>query len=76
MSRVSGFAEDELAIWEGILPDAVEEELTRRDYGVYNVLLLSHRDGVHYREGLGRILCSSLGRALESGPVWKDIILG
>ena len=76
LSRVSGFTEDELAIWEGILPDAVEEELTRRDYGVYNVLLVSHRNGLHYREGLGRILCSSLGRALDAGPIWKDIILG
>ncbi|RMZ88159.1 hypothetical protein DV736_g4617, partial [Chaetothyriales sp. CBS 134916] len=76
MSRVSGFTEDELAIWEGMLPDAIEEELNTCNYGVYNVLLVSHRDGVHYREGLGRILCSALSRALRPGPVWKDVVLG
>ncbi|RMZ77017.1 hypothetical protein DV738_g4650, partial [Chaetothyriales sp. CBS 135597] len=76
LSRVSGFTEDELAIWEGMLPDAIEDELSTPNYGVYNVLLVSNRDGVYYREGLGRILCSSLPRALPPGPVWKDVVLG
>lgn len=76
MSRLSRFAEAELDIWEGWLPDAIEEELERRNYGVFNVLLVTCRAGVYHREGLGRILTSSLTRALEPGPVWKDIVLG
>jgi hypothetical protein len=75
MSRVSGFTEDEQANWEGLLPDTIEEEMAQRDYGVYNVLLVSERGSVHYRAGLGRILTSCLDRALEPGPVWKDITL-
>ena len=75
MSRVSAFTEDEQANWEGLLPDVIEEELAVRNYGVYNVLLVSERDGLHYREGLGRILTSCLDRALKPGPVWKDIVL-
>ena len=76
ISRVSGFAEDERINWEGLLPDVTEEEMAKKDYGVYNVLLVSQRDGVHYREGLGRILTSCLERALDPGPVWKNIVLG
>ena len=76
MSRVRGFTEDEQINWEGLLPDVIEEEIARKDYGVYNVLLVSEREGVHYREGLGRIFTSCLERALDPGPVWKDIILG
>ncbi|KIW73122.1 hypothetical protein PV04_01265 [Phialophora macrospora] len=76
MSRVSRFTDDELAIWEGTLPDDVEEVLMKRDYGVYNVLLVSQKDGIYYREGLGRILTESLDRAPEPGPVWRDIVLG
>ena len=76
MSRVGGFTEDEQINWEGLLPDVIEEEMARRDYGVFDVLLVSERDGVHHREGLGRILASSLGSALDPGPVWKDIVLG
>jgi hypothetical protein len=76
MSRVSRFTEDELAIWEGTLPDAVEEVMQKRDYGVYNVILTSRRDGIYYREGLGRILTEALDRAIDPGPEWKDIIFG
>ncbi|KIX06397.1 uncharacterized protein Z518_04373 [Rhinocladiella mackenziei CBS 650.93] len=76
LSRVSRFTEDELAIWEGSLPDGVEETLSRRDYGVYNVMLVSQQGGIYYREGLGRILTEALDRALEPGLVWKDIVLG
>ena len=76
MSRVSHFTEDELAIWEGTLPDAVEEVLEKRDYGVYNVLLVSAKDGVCFREGLGRVLVELLDNALEPGAVWRDIVLG
>ena len=75
MSRVSGFTEDEQLNWEGLLPDVVEEEMSQRDHGVYNVLLVSERDGVHYRAGLGRILTSCLSRALDPGTVWKNITL-
>lgn len=76
MSRVSRFTDDELAIWEGTLPDDVEVLLGRRDYRVYNVMLVSKRDGVYYREGMGRILAEALDRAMEPGPRWKDIVLG
>lgn len=77
MSKVNHFTDDELAIWEGTLPDDIEEMLYRsRSYGVYNVMLVSQREGIYYREGLGRILTASLDRALEPGPVWKDIVLG
>ena len=76
MSRVSGFTEDEQINWEGLLPDVIEDEMARRDYGVYNVLLVSERDGVHYRQGLGRILTSCLERALKPGPIWRNIVLG
>lgn len=75
MSRVSKFTEDELAIWEGTLPDEVEDLLPQRDYGVYNVMLVSKRDGIYYREGLGRILTGALQRAVQPAG-WKDIILG
>ena len=76
MSRVSRFTEDELAIWEGTLPDDVEKAMERRDYAVYNVILISQQDGIYYREGLGRILTEALDRATEPGPVWKDVVLG
>ena len=76
MSRVSRFTEDELAIWEGTLPDDIEDVMERRDYGVYNVLLVSERDGIYFREGLGRILTEALDRAIEPGPGWRDIVLG
>ena len=76
MSRVNGFTEDEIQNWEGHLPDAVEDEIAGKDYGVYNVLLVSQRNGVRYREGLGRILTTCLDRALDPGLVWKDVILG
>ena len=76
MSRVSQFTEDELAIWEGTLPDDVEKAMERRDYAVYNVILISQQDGIYYREGLGRILTEALDRATEPGPVWKDVVLG
>ena len=76
MSRVSGFADGELDLWEGWLPDSIEEELERRDYGVYNVLLVTHLDGVYRREGLGRVLTSSISRAMDPGPVWKNVVLG
>ena len=75
MSRVSGFTDDELAFYESTLPDAVEEAMEKRDYGVYNVLLVSQVDGVCYREGLGRILTESLDRAWEPAG-WRDIVLG
>lgn len=76
MSRVSGFTEAEVDAWEGFIPDAVEEEMARRDYGVYNVLLVTSRDGVCYREGLGRIMTSAVSRCLDPGPVWKNVVLG
>ena len=76
MSRVNHFTEDELAIWEGMLPDKVEELLSQRNYGVYNVMLVSKQNGIYSREGLGRILTEALDRALEPGPQWKDIVLG
>jgi hypothetical protein len=76
MSRVSAFTEDELAIWEGTLPDDVEDAMEKRDYGVYNVMLVSVNDGIYYREGLGRVLTQALDRSLEPGPSWKDIVLG
>ncbi|EHY58365.1 hypothetical protein HRR83_007269 [Exophiala dermatitidis] len=76
MSRVSHFTDDELAIWEGTLPDDIEDMLSRREYGVYNVMLVSRKDGIYYREGLGRILTEALHRALEAGPEWKEIVLG
>ncbi|KPI40622.1 uncharacterized protein AB675_10828 [Cyphellophora attinorum] len=77
MSRMSRFTEAEIEAYEqGWLPDAVEEEMSRRDYGAYNVLLVTCRDGVYYREALGRILASAVHRALAPGPVWKDVVLG
>lgn len=76
MSRVSRFSDDELTIWEGELPDEVEDLLATKDYGVYNVMLVSHKDGIYYREGLGRILTVALENAVEPAPTWKDIILG
>ncbi len=75
MSRVSGFTDDELAFYESTLPDVVEEAMEKRDYGVYNVILVSQVDGVFYREGLGRILAESLDRAWRP-PAWRDIVLG
>lgn len=75
MSRVTGFTEDELANWEGTLPDDVEDILAQRNYGVYNVLLVTEHRGMHYREGLGRVLVSSLSKALEPGPCWRNILL-
>jgi hypothetical protein len=76
MSQVSQFTDDELAFWEGTLPDDVEDVLAGRKYGVYIVLLVSKRAGIYYREGLGRIMTEGLDRALDPGPEWKDIVLG
>lgn len=76
MSKVSRFTDDELSIWEGTLPDVVEDTLATRDYGVYNVMLVSQKNGICHREGLGRILTEALDRTLKPGPEWKDIILG
>lgn len=76
MSRLSRFSDDELSIWEGELPDEVEDILEQRDYGVFNVMLVSQKDGIYYREGLGRILTGALERTIDPAPAWKDIILG
>ena len=86
MSRVDAFTEDELALWEGILPDTVEHVVERPKgisnddwhptYGVYNVLLVIQHEGHFHRQGLGRVLTSSLGKALDPGPVWKNVLLG
>lgn len=78
MSRVGGFAEEELNTWEAspFFPDAAEDEIERFDYGVYNVMLVSERDGVFYREALGRILTSAVSRALDPKPCWQDVLLG
>lgn len=76
LSEVDTFTQDELSLWDGILPDAVEDALNQPNYGVYNVLLVVRRGGICYREGLGRILRDSLDKALEPGPVWKHILLG
>ncbi|EXJ89685.1 hypothetical protein A1O3_02752 [Capronia epimyces CBS 606.96] len=76
MSKVDRFTDDELSFWEGTLPDDIEDLLTQRDYGVYNVMLVSRKDGIYCREGLGRILTEALSRALEPGPEWRDIVLG
>lgn len=76
MSRVSRFTDDELSIWEGTLPDDTEDLLSGRNYGVYNVMLVTKQDGIYHREGLGRILTEALHRALAPGPEWTDIVLG
>ncbi|RVX75667.1 hypothetical protein B0A52_00023 [Exophiala mesophila] len=76
MSRLSRFSDDELLIWEGELPDEVEEILEQRDYGVFNVMLVSQKNGIYYREGLGRILARALDNTIDPAPAWKDIILG
>lgn len=76
MSQVDQFTDDELAIWEGTLPDDIEEMVMQRIYTVYNVMLVSKTDGIYYREGLGRILTGGLDRALHPGPQWKDLVLG
>jgi len=76
MSRVSQFTEGEMIIWEGTLPDAIVKVMEKQDYGVYNVLLVSQKDGIYYREGLGRILTEALHRAVGLGPEWRDIVLG
>lgn len=75
LSRLSRFDTNELLAWEGQIPDVVEEEIQRFDYGVYNVMLVSMYNGVYFREGLGRIIASALDRSLEP-PNWKDILLG
>jgi len=76
MSRVDAFTQDEMATWDGTLPDDVEDILTRFRYGVYNVLLVSKKDGICYREGLGRILIGALKKALDPGPAWQEVMLG
>ena len=78
MSRLSRFAEDEIEMWKDypFFPDAVDEEIKRFDYGVYTVMLVSEHKGVHRREGLGRILASSLKNALDPEPYWQDVLLG
>ena len=76
MSRVSRFTEAEVEIYEGWLPDDIEGEMSRRDYGAFNVLLVSVRDSVYFREGLGRIIASSIHRGLPPGPTWKNVVLG
>ncbi len=78
MSKVGRFTEAEAHDWEGRLPDDVEEIIwgRRRKYEVYNVMLVSQRDGIYFREGMGRILTDALDRALDPGPEWKDIVLG
>lgn len=73
---VPRFTQDEKYTWESIVPDEVEDTMKRFEYGVYNVLLCSEKDGIHYREGLGRILTDALDKALGPGPVWKEIMLG
>lgn len=78
LSRLSRFSPDEVEAWQDypFFPDAVEEEIQRFDYGVYNVLLVSEHKGVYYREGLGRILVSAMANALEPSPCWQDVLLG
>lgn len=86
MSRVDAFAEDEMALWEGLLPDEVEKLVEKprgmnpKDwnpkYGVYNALLVMKHGNIYYKYGLGRILVSALERALDPGPIWEDVLLG
>lgn len=76
LSMVPKFTQDEKYSWESVVPDDVEDIMKRFEYGVYNVLLCSEKDGIHYREGLGRILTDALDKALEPGPAWKEILLG
>lgn len=78
MSRVSGFAEEELKSWEAshFFPDAAEDEIERFDYGVYNVMLVTEYRGVYYREAIGRILTGAVSRALDPQPYWQDVLLG
>lgn len=78
MSRMSGFAEEEISMWKDypFFPDYAEEEIKRVDYGVYNVMLVSETKIGYHREGLGRILTSALANALDPGPCWKDVLLG
>jgi hypothetical protein len=76
LSMVPHFTQDEKYAWESIVPDKVEDIMKRFEYGVYNVLLCSEKDGIHYREGLGRILTDALDKALDPGPVWKEVMLG
>lgn len=76
LSMVPTFTQDEKYTWESIVPDEIEAIMKRFEYGVYNVLLCSEKDGIHYREGLGRILTDALDKALDDGPMWKEIMLG
>jgi len=78
MSKVNAFTDDELAVWEGspVVSDEVEEVISRRGYGVYNVLLVTKKHGIYFREGLGRIMIDALERAVEPGATWKDVFLG
>lgn len=75
LSRLSQFDATEMQMWEGYIPDAVEQELQRFNCGVYNVMLVSLYRGIYYREGLGRIVTSALDRSLAA-PEWKDVLLG
>lgn len=78
MSRMSCFAEEEINTWKDSphFPDSAEDEMQRFDYGVYNVMLVSERKGVFYREGVGRILANALANALDPEPCWQDVLLG
>lgn len=78
MSRVSRFAEDEINTWRHLpyFPDSAEEEITKFDYGVYNVILVSEHNGVFYREAIGRILASAISKAHDPEPHWRDVLLG
>lgn len=78
MSRVSRFAEDEINTWRNLpyFPDSAEDEINKFDYGVYNVMLVSECKGVLYREAIGRILASAIGRAHDPEPYWRDVLLG
>jgi len=76
MSKVGHFTDAELLNWEGTLPDDVEDLISSGRYEVFNVMLVSKRDGIYCREGMGRILTEGLARALDPGPEWKDIVLG
>ena len=76
MSRANAFTNDEIEYWQPELPDDIEELLTTRRYSVYNVMLVSRRHDIHYREGWGRILTGSIDSGLDPGPVWREVVIG
>jgi hypothetical protein len=56
--------------------DSIFMKLNQDLWDLYWVMLITWKDGIAERRGLGQIYQDAFDRAYPPGPVWKEIVLG